>query len=256
MEDFAPELNIFADGDQLVVVFDTLMTQDHQRLARIFKIPISFETLSFALEGFDESSSDDTQDVRTIRGRIILTGTDVQGQEFVRELAQCHLVLPAMGRGKNGAPILVPVQEVEHAIRQGMSRALQQAFTRHYATQTAPKTGVSSMPPNGFQGGYAPHPYPAVSYDAASCRDGLDPQKGNKSFRFKLFLALVVPLLLTLLIWLYRLAAPSPVEQAVAQVMSHDPASVAAQVELTKQTLQQMGLDPGQNGDLGCLAPQ
>ena len=55
--------------------------------------------------------------------------------------------------------------------------------------------------------------------------------------------------------------APSPSElSAEAQQkvllgeMKEDPASVAAQVELTKQTLKQMGLDPGKSGDTGCLA--
>ena len=36
--------------------------------------------------------------------------------------------------------------------------------------------------------------------------------------------------------------------------MKEDKASVAAQVELTKETLKQMGLDPGKSGDVGCLA--
>lgn len=47
-----------------------------------------------------------------------------------------------------------------------------------------------------------------------------------------------------------------PIQAAVAQNMAQDPASITAQVELTKETLRQMGLDPGRAGDLGCLAPQ
>lgn len=47
-----------------------------------------------------------------------------------------------------------------------------------------------------------------------------------------------------------------PIQAAVAQNMAQDPASILAQVELTRETLRQMGLDPGRAGDLGCLAPQ
>ncbi|WP_323025713.1 hypothetical protein [Castellaniella sp.] len=47
-----------------------------------------------------------------------------------------------------------------------------------------------------------------------------------------------------------------PIQAAVSQNMTQDPASIMAQVELTKETLRQMGLDPGRGGDLGCLAPQ
>lgn len=42
----------------------------------------------------------------------------------------------------------------------------------------------------------------------------------------------------------------------VSPGMAEDPASIRAQVELTEQTLRQMGIDPGRPGDLGCLAPQ
>ncbi|AYK20533.1 hypothetical protein [Aeromonas veronii] len=66
------------------------------------------------------------------------------------------------------------------------------------------------------------------------------------------------PLLIWFLAWggSKVLTPSSPIEDAVARAMAQDPASVASQVELTKQTLQQMGLDPGQSGDIGCLAPQ
>lgn len=46
------------------------------------------------------------------------------------------------------------------------------------------------------------------------------------------------------------------VQAAVAQNMAQDPAAIKAQVELTQQTLRQMGIEPGRPGDLGCLAPQ
>ena len=47
-----------------------------------------------------------------------------------------------------------------------------------------------------------------------------------------------------------------PIQEAVAQAMTQDPRSLQAQVDLTKETLKQMGLDPGKAGDTGCFAPQ
>ena len=46
----------------------------------------------------------------------------------------------------------------------------------------------------------------------------------------------------------------SPIDTAVYNAMQQDPASVESQVELTKKTLKEMGLDVNNSGsDLGCL---
>jgi hypothetical protein len=47
-----------------------------------------------------------------------------------------------------------------------------------------------------------------------------------------------------------------PVEQAIAKMAVQNPDSIRAQVDLTKETLKSMGLDPGKAGDVGCLTQQ
>lgn len=51
------------------------------------------------------------------------------------------------------------------------------------------------------------------------------------------------------------MAAPAdPVQAAVNKALANDPRAMDEQIEITRQTLREMGLDPGKNGDLGCLA--
>ena len=61
-----------------------------------------------------------------------------------------------------------------------------------------------------------------------------------------------------LLVAVFRImAAPSdPVQVAVNKALANDPRARDEQIEITRQTLREMGLDPGKNGDLGCLAAQ
>ena len=43
MDNFAPELRIFGNGDQLVVAFDSLSGMDVKRAARSIQIPAAFK---------------------------------------------------------------------------------------------------------------------------------------------------------------------------------------------------------------------
>ena len=49
-------------------------------------------------------------------------------------------------------------------------------------------------------------------------------------------------------------SSADPVQSAVNKALSQDPRSRDEQIEITRSTLKEMGLDPGKNGDLGCLA--
>lgn len=56
MDNFAPELRIFGNDEQLVVAFDSLSRMDVKRAARSIQIPATFKQLSFALDGFDSAT--------------------------------------------------------------------------------------------------------------------------------------------------------------------------------------------------------
>ena len=50
------------------------------------------------------------------------------------------------------------------------------------------------------------------------------------------------------------LSSSDPVQSAVNKALANDPRARDEQIEITRNTLREMGLDPGKNGDLGCLA--
>jgi len=263
MDNFAPELRIFGNGDQLVVAFDSLSVMDVNRAARSIQIPAAFKQLSFALEGFDKDSVTDVGDRRTVMGKINLVTTDAGGETASHELADCQFVLPAIGKPKNGVLQFAPVERVEYAVRQGVSDALIVALTDFYAVRQASSDAVSvhSDAVSGHQVIMAPtrSGMGAITAVAEASRRRAAANDEPKAFRRKMALAIVVaPLLIWFLAWgVSKVLTPSsPIEDAVARAMAQDPDSVVSQVELTKQTLQQMGLDPGQSGDIGCLAPQ
>ncbi len=127
--------------------------------------------------------------------------------------------------------------------RQAIAAAFQAALVAYLQDERlAAGSSVVSMTAPATPG------YPGVGYPAS-----------KRSFG-KTFAVVTVPLLLLgavsagLVAWAD--GRVDPIQAAVAQNMTQDPASIMAQVELTKETLRQMGLDPGRGGDLGCLAPQ
>lgn len=255
IDNFTPELRIFGRGDRLVVAFDSLSGMDEKRAARSIQIPATFKQLSFALEGFDKDSATDVGNRRKVMGKINLVTTDASGETTTHELAVCQFVLPAVGKPKNGVFQFAPVEQVEYAVRQGVSDALIDALTDFYAVRASGDAVAGQQVIMATaRGGMSANP--AV---AEAPKRHAVVSDSPKAFRRKMALAIVgAPLLIWFLAWgASKVFAPSsPIEDAVARAMAQDPASVASQVELTKQTLRQMGLDPGQSGDIGCLAQQ
>ena len=80
----------------------------------------------------------------------------------------------------------------------------------------------------------------------------------TKTRMSKMMLAFLGLLGVLLLVAVFKImAAPSdPVQVAVNKALANDPRARDEQIEITRQTLREMGLDPGKNGDLGCLAAQ
>lgn len=254
MDNFSPELRIFGLDAVTVVVFDTLSALDKARAARTVYLPKNIKQFAFRLEGFNAESKVDLGDRRTITGKIILVGTDDAG-ETNYELAAPVFLLAAIGKAnKDGTFNFATVDEVEYNVRQGVSDALIGAMGDYFAAASAPAASVAQAPypvmtPIGAQSQGAAVVSTRVRGVAAANDE-------KKSYRRKMAFAIIgAPLLIWFVAWggSHLLRPANPIEDAVAKAMRQDPSSVQAQVELTKQTLQQMGLDPGQSGDIGCL---
>lgn len=260
MGSFSPELRIFGDGEQLVVTFDSLAAFDAKRAARSIRIPAAFKQLSFMLEGFDKDSVTDVADRRTVVGKISLSIVDGNEQTASHVLADCQFIIPASGKAKNGVFPFVPVEQIEYAVRQGVSDALVAATNHYYATRAARAGEDSDLRRDAF--GMMPPSLGAVAASATgpggSLRARTAANDGVRTSRRKIAFVVGAPLLLLFLVFgVSKVFAPaSPIDEAVARAMASDPSSVASQVEMTKEVLKQMGLDPGQGGDIGCLAPQ
>lgn len=255
MDNFSPELRIFGLDDVTVVVFDTLSAIDKTRAARTVYLPKNIKQLSFRLEGFNTESKVDLGDRRTITGKIILVGTDDAGAKDY-ELAAPTFVLAAIGKAnKDGTFNFATIDEVEYNVRQGVSDALIGAVGDYFAAASAPPAASAAqasypvLTPIGAQS-------QGSAVVSARVRGVAAANDEKKSYRRKMAFAILgAPLLIWFVAWggSHLLRPANPIEDAVAKAMRQDPSSVQAQVELTKQTLQQMGLDPGQSGDIGCL---
>lgn len=256
---FAPELRIVkVDNSQIVVTFDSQCPHDKTRAALATWMPRP-TNLGFKLTGFEQSSvyHDQLLGYQTIRGDISLVN---DGETY--KLADVTLVLGTTGKSKakaTGSKVVYEFQSAEEIagmVRQGVSDALTAAMNEYLDSLSplASTTGTPSLPSTAPVATGAKSPQWVSSH-----RDRSIAARGNvKSVNSRKIALAVVAVPLVLLLVLAggaRILKPAnPIEDAVAKAMRQDPASVNSQIELTKQTLAQMGLDPGQGGDIGCLA--
>lgn len=255
--EFDPSIRLFGSAEHLLVVFDSQSPHDALRATRTVRIPKAFKQLSLVVAGLD--AAEDEGHRRMLTGSVSLAIQDDADVLSSYELAALQLVFHAEADRKGALTHIDPAR-VAYQVRQALSECLNEALNDYFQREEAQKVSVQpeALQPVAASAQYhaaAPQPSrKALREQAAS-----DAERQARSRRRKAVLAWVVPpvLVIAVLSTLSHLASSqSPIENAVAQQMANDPESIKAQVELTKQTLQSMGLDPGQGGDLGCLAPQ
>lgn len=242
--EFTPVFHIMELPEHLFITFDSMSPLDLTRAVRGFRIGKDFEHLTFVLEGFDKESRTDDGD-RFVLGKILLVVNGSSNkQQGKYELAECKFLLPPERRRNNG----VRVEDIAYSIRQGVSNAFISAISSYRNNQGQFSRDEANIEPSALRS------KPSLNTVAAK---SLGSEERN--YRRKMALAIAAPMLVCFFAWCgFKIFArsPTPVEAAVSNAMKQDPNSVAAQIELTKATLRQMGLDPGKSGDLGCLAPQ
>lgn len=257
--EFDPSIRIFGSGEHLLVVFDSQCPNDVLRATRTVRIPKGFQQLTLVVGGFDLAEDDGHQ--RLLKGSVSLAIQGEAGVQANHELAALQLVFHAEADRKGAlAPHIDPAL-VAYTVRQALSECLNEALNSYFQRDEAERMVVlpeASQPVAVGASQYAAAA-PQPSRKAMREQAASDAARQARSRRRKTALAWLVPPLVVVAVMatLSNLASSrSPIENAVAQQMANDPESIKAQVELTKQTLQSMGLDPGQGGDLGCLAPQ
>lgn len=253
LPDFAPELRVVARGtasNRLVIVFDTATDLDLKRSPRI--VMIDTEGVTSITTSVDEITSDDRVTHQLVSGKINLL-TQKDGAEPVKYLlAQFELQLEGSRNGsKDGKLSFPPLIEIEQVIRQGVADAFTDA-SLEMTSEPAPVVEYRGQDAPERQS-WAPRPAPAYATGPALSMRASAAAKPRMSKKMIAFIGLLAVLLLAAALKI--MAAPSdPVQVAVNKALANDPRARDEQIEITRQTLREMGLDPGKNGDLGCLA--
>jgi hypothetical protein len=272
MEQFNPDIRIVAvDNGHVVVTFDSAAAYDEERSTRAVRIARDFVGMRVALEGFSDATSGEVGNRKKFRGtiKLVVSKADAAEEQFV--LAESMLSIAPESKNRKGASLynFPSGEQVLHAVRQGVAGALSRALAAFYANEgyldalarsgqialdvraVAP-AGVPVLPQRNLS--MAP-----VFGAPVAANDPASEDKDKKRFRMKLVAAAIItPLLVYGLLKAggSMVRSADPIQEAVAKAMVSDPRAVQSQVELTKETLKQMNLDPGKAGDIGCLAAQ
>lgn len=253
LPDFAPELRVVARGtesNRLVIVFDTATDIDLKRSPRI--VMIDTEDVISITTSVDEITADDRMIHQLVSGKINLL-TQKDGAEPVKYLLAEFQLQIGGGKAKDGKLSYPPQREIEQVLRQGVA----DAFTDASLEMT------SELPARGWEyrgqescerQPWTLRPAPAyVSAGPALSMRSSAAEKPRLSKKMTAFIGILAVLLLAAILKI--MAAPAdPVQEAVNKALANDPRARDEQIEITRQTLREMGLDPGKNGDLGCLA--
>ena len=253
LPDFAPELRVVARGtasNRLVIVFDTATDLDLKRSPRI--VMIDTEGVTSITTSVDEITADDRVIHQLVSGKINLL-TQKDGAEPVKYLlAEFQLQIEGGKSGKDGKLSYPPQGEIEQIIRQGVADAFTDA-SLEMTSEPAP-AGEYRVQDSFERQPWTPRPAPAyASAGPALSMRASAAAKPRLSKKMIAFIGVLAVLLLAAALKI--MAAPAdPVQAAVNKALANDPRARDEQIEITRQTLREMGLDPGKNGDLGCLA--
>lgn len=236
MKSFEPIIHIIEDQQSLLVMFDSGWDHDVTRMPRLVRVTLPIQDLSWKMDAeqlpLDES-------IPSYPISLIVKSSD----------GESSYALGSITPEKSGG------QAHAGAIYQGIANSFSRALLLYLSQKSQPVVPSVEI---GQKAGSPVHrgkPQAIGSYD-----DGRSNRSRPilKSVAQAAAVAVVLVAVTGFFVSIPFMGsnAADPIQTAVAQNMAQDPASITAQVELTKETLRQMGLDPGAAGDLGCLAPR
>lgn len=254
---FKPILQVHDVGDGWAVSFDSGLNRDLTRASRtVFVLRKGIKQLEVKVEGFtklttpaavDESST--ARGAPSIDGRILLVATYRDNIVDNCVLAECAFTPWVHHKGT------APVDDVARAVRNGTTDAFTAALPDLFADRIHQLQEKYEAAPSA--------PQPVMRGRIARGRSFGQSAQANRLQRWKPWLAVGgVVVGVWVLLSIFGKPAHSPEQQAIAatnpnvaalQLPQATGADAQAQVELVKQTLKSMGLDPGASGDTGCL---
>jgi hypothetical protein len=252
---FQPTFQVHDAGERWALAFDSNAAFDLLRAPRIVFVPknglksvaLDFEKVqtSTSSDGIDQLKTESKPGLHHYDGKLVLTVELANGQSERHDLGTYLFEL-----SRAADP-----DQVRHAVRQGASAALTGILPELFEA-FAPSAPVG-MEAEVVDVARAPRQHRSA---AAGRRPGAVPRESAVR-RYGPWAAVAAAVVLA---WLAMAAmsshspanaqAAQTAQEAVqSQLQAPNQADVQAQVELTKETLQSMGLDPGASGDTGCL---
>lgn len=273
---FAPEIRVYEhdQGNSWAVSFDTRSPIDTGRGPRIVfieKTP-AIKHLAISVEGFDVAprpgAEEDGQPffMGTFSGTISLSVVrkDSDSPE-THVLAKCRLKVLGKRQGKastedernRGRSTKYNFPDVESVVRNACANALSGVIADFFDT-AATRGGVEYPEANQREAVAVTRPALAPQRERTARLSGRQfTQAETRWHRYRPWAAVAAA---ALVVWVALAtishrgqSSSQEVGAAVAAQLQQDPNAAMAQVELTKQTLASMGLDPGASGDTGCL---
>jgi len=238
MKKFLPFVQITPAGERLAVMFDSACAEDTTRNPRVVFVPQSAMGLSLDVDGEGVPGS--------IQIKLLVVYDDVTKTHDLATIS-----VP-------GGLSQSTVDSMRQAIASSFQTALASYLRQGQISSSSPvMTAFREVKPVGaiyggdsavFDGGM----FSGVSEARKPARSGTLRSMASIAGLGVLGFAIVYGAIIVG----GGTGQGGVIQAAVTENMGQDPASIMAQVELTKETLRQMGLDPGRAGDLGCLAPQ
>lgn len=257
---FAPMISIQPVRDGLnsssavYVGFDSNHQFDQARASIVFAMPLpnlSTAQMRFEVIGFADADMQKVGNKQTVKGSIVWSSGLSTGENQVVIPLTFELVgVPTA----NGDCLFMSGHDIKQIIQQGVSRALtvawQEYFERQLMTNVTPVAAHAGLSMSAQASGMTIRHQGYVQPTEAG--------ELSAKARKNLLVAMIVgPVLAVIVIWLTfgGQSQQTPYEDALAAALASNPAAVESSVNMTKQALMEMGLDPGGAGDLGCLAP-
>lgn len=260
LPDFQPDLRVIARGtsrNRLTVVFDTASDLDLKRSPRI--VMVDMQGVNCITTRVDDLIAEISGVNQIVTGKINLLTQKDDGTTTVHLLADIELNLECEVKAGKNAQLSFPSEvELEYLIRHGVADAFVDAsldmmviddpVTVYPERQS--QDDVLSRQPWVYNG--------APAYEIRSSTKTRSDVRSSAPMSKKMmaFIGVLVVLFFVATLKIIFAAPADSVQAAVNNALTNDPRARDEQIEITRQTLREMGLDPGKNGDLGCLAPQ
>lgn len=256
---FAPEIRLASRGpdtNELLVIFDSAMSEDLKRSPRL--VVIGVEHLSAMSITVEPKETVNRVTHCTFEGSIFLVTSDAaEGAQKKYLLAEYAIQLDGQGRpDKNGTLLFPPDAAINQLIRHGLADAFSDA--QHELLDTELQIAMAINSPASGAGYALMADSPVVTHqpDRKSSTARAEDSSKSKPWGMKMWTIMaLIGLLMVAAVVKIASSSNDPVQKAVDRALANDPASVNQQIEITRRTLQEMGLDPDKGGDLGCLTP-